>query len=95
MHKYKKAGSIIVALFCFVGVAMADDQTLDVTISVVQSPNDLPASVTKTIELPPAASEIARERSEKGLGTANQARESGRAFGQGIAEEAKARRGRP
>jgi hypothetical protein len=69
-----------------------------VTISVVRSPNDLPAAVTKTIELPPAAAEVARERSEKGLGTANQARELGREFGQGIAEEAKSRgrgQGRP
>lgn len=95
MHNHKITVSIVVAMFWFMGSAMADDQPLDVTISVVQSPSDLPASVTKTIELPPAASDVARERSEKGLGTANQARESGRAFGQEIAEEAKARRGRP
>lgn len=92
---YKKSGIIVVAMFSCAGVALADDQPLDVTISVVQSPNDLPAAVTKTIELPAAASDVARDRSGKGLGTANQARESGRAFGQGIAEEAKTRRGRP
>lgn len=91
---YKKLGIIIVSMFSFTGVALAD-QPLDVTISVVQSPNDLPAAVTKTIELPAAASDAARDRSGKGLGNANQARESGRAFGQGIAEEAKTRRGRP
>ncbi len=92
---YKKTGIISVAVFLFVGIALADDQPLDVTISVVQSPNDLPAAVTKTIELPAVASDVARERSGKGLDTANQAREFGRTFGQGIAEEAKARRGRP
>lgn len=92
---YKKTGIVAVAMFLFAGIAMADDKPLDVTISVVQSPNDLPAAVTKTIELPAAASDVARERSAKGLDTANQAREFGRDFGQGIAEEAKARRGRP
>jgi hypothetical protein len=70
------------------GVAVADD-TLDVTISVVGSPNDLPAAVTKTIELPAAASDMARDRAAKGLDTANQARERGREFGQSIAEDAK------
>ena len=92
---YKKSGIIAVATFLFVGIAMADDKPLDVTISVVQSPNDLPAAVTKTIELPVAASDVGRERSAKGLDTANQARELGRTFGQGIADEAKTRRGRP
>lgn len=92
---YKKAGIIATAMCLFAGIAMADDQPLDVTIRVIQSPNDLPAAVTRTIELPVAASDLARERSRKGLDTANQARESGRAFGQSIAEEARARRGRP
>jgi len=77
------------------GVAAADDKPLDVTISVVSSPEDLPDAVTRTIELPGAAAEIARERSQKGLDTANQARELGREFGQAVAEEAKTRRGRP
>jgi hypothetical protein len=92
---YKKSGMIAVAALLYVGSALAGDQPLDVTISVVQSPNDLPAAVTKTIELPVAASDVGRERSAKGLDTANQAREFGRTFGQGIADEAKARRGRP
>ncbi len=91
---FKKTGIIAAAALSFAGIAMAD-QPLDVTISVVQSPNDLPAAVTKTIELPAAASDVGRERSMKGLDTANQARESGRALGQSIADEAKARRGKP
>jgi len=73
------------------GVAAADDKPLDVTISVVSSPDDLPDAVTKTIELPGTASDVAVERSGKGLETANQARERGREFGQAVAEEAKAR----
>lgn len=92
---YVKAGIFAVATLLFAGVAMADDQPLDVTISVVQSPNDLPAAVTKTIELPVEASDVARERAAKGLDAANQAREFGRTLGQGIADEAKTRRGRP
>lgn len=92
---YKKTGIIAVAVFLFAGAAMADERPLDVTISVVQSPNDLPAAVTKTIELPATASDVARERSGKGLDTANQARQHGRAFGQEIAEAAKARKGKP
>ncbi len=92
---YKKTGIAAVAVFLFVGIAMADDKLLDVTISVVQSPNDLPAAVTRTLELPAAASAAARERSAKGQDAANQARESGRTFGQGIAEKAKARKGKP
>jgi len=91
----KKAGIAVVAMFLLTGVAVADDQLLDVTISVVQSPNDLPAAVTRTIELPAAASDVARERSAKGLDTANQAREMGRTFGQGIAADAKGRKGKP
>jgi len=77
------------------GVAAADDKPLDVTISVVSSPEDLPDAVTKKIELPGSAAGVAVERSEKGLDTANQARQHGREFGQAVAEEAKARRGRP
>ena len=89
-----KAGIFAVATLLFAGVAMAD-QPLDVTISVVQSPNDLPAAVTKTIELPVEASDVARERAAKGMDAANQAREFGRTLGQSIADEAKTRRGRP
>lgn len=92
---YKKTGIIAVATLLFAGVAMTDERPLDVTISVVQSPNDLPAAVTRTLELPAAASAAARERSAKGQDAANQARESGRTFGQGIAEKAKARKGKP
>lgn len=88
----------ILATAFFAGLAMADDQPLDVTIRVVESPADLPAAVTKTIELPPTASERARERSQHGLERANEARALGREAGQSIAEEAKSKgkgRGQP
>lgn len=80
------------------GLAVADDKPLDVTITVVESPADLPAAVTKTIELPAAAADQARERSQPGLERANEARSMGREFGQSIAEEAKSKgqgKGRP
>lgn len=90
----RKFGLIVPLLLLSGGVAFAD-QPLDVTIRVVNSPADLPAAVTKTIELPAAAADVARDHAAKGLGTANQAREQGRDFGQAVAEEAKNRRGRP
>lgn len=78
------------------GFAMADDQPLDVTIRVVESPADLPAAVTKTIELPPAAADRAREAAQHGLDTANQARSLGSELGHDIADEAKTKgKGRP
>jgi hypothetical protein len=82
---------LLLAAICLVGGVMADDKPLDVTITVVESPGDLPATVTRTIELPPAASDRARERAQHGLETANEARALGREFGQSIAEEAKSK----
>jgi len=83
-------------LICLLGMfatpaAMAAGGALDVTITVVDSSADLPAAVTNKIELPAAASSVARERSENGMKTANDARERGRDFGREIAEEAKMR----
>lgn len=89
----RKARLFLVTALLFAGVAMADDKPLDVTITVVNSPNDLPAAVTKTIELPPAAADHARERAVNGLDSANQARELREGFGQDIADEAKTKGG--
>lgn len=91
----RKSGLVVAVLLLLPAGAALADQPLDVTIRVVSSPADLPAAVTKTIELPAAASDVARDRAAKGLDTANQARELGREFGQAIADEAKSRRGRP
>ena len=85
---------LILAAALFTGataMTAADDKLLDVTIRIVESPADLPSAVTKTIELPPAAAERARERSQPGLERANEARKLGRETGQSIAEEAKTR----
>jgi hypothetical protein len=69
-----KFGLILAALFFSGDQAIADDRTLDVTIKVVESPADLPSAVTKTIKLPPAAAQKAREQSSStgpGSGTAS------------------------
>ena len=86
-----RRASIFLAATLFVGVAMADDKPLDVTITVVDSPADLPDAVTKTIELPPAVSGRSQraQQAPQGFDTANQARALGRGFGQSIADEAK------
>jgi len=88
---------LVLGIFFSVAV-LADNKPLDVTITVVESPADLPAAVTKTIELPPAATDRARERSLDGLNRANEVRTLHQNLGQSIAEEAKAKgrgRGRP
>jgi len=82
---------LLLAALCLVGGAMADDKPLDVTITVVESPGDLPTAVTRTIQLPPAASDRARERAQYGLKTADETRALGRESGQSIAEEAKSK----
>lgn len=67
---------LVVFLFS-AGVAMADDQTLDVTIKVVESPTDRSGAVTKNIQLPPAAVQKVRENAPAGEpGLANMSRES-------------------
>ena len=73
------------------GLAMADDQPLDVTIRVLDSPATLPGAVTKTIQLPPSVAESVKapERSERGLEIANEARSNARQAGQDVAEKAK------
>lgn len=90
---------VAAALVTGIGIAVADDQPpLDVTITVVESPADLPAAVTTTIPLPPSAAARAHERGQPGLDTADQAHTLGRTFGQNIADEAKTKskgKGRP
>lgn len=97
----RKANLFLAAAFV-AGFAMADDSALDVTITVVDSPGDLPAAVTKTIELPAAAADHAGNRAgehaQPGFDSANQARTLSHEFGQNIADEAKTKgrgRGRP
>ena len=59
------------------GTAYADDD-LDVTMRMVPTDVDLPDAVTKVITLPPPAPDNARTNAEKGLSTANDARERSR-----------------
>lgn len=62
-------------------------ETLDLTIELLPPGATLPESVTRTIELPAAVAEAARENAARGLETANAARE-GREQGLAIAEQA-------
>lgn len=71
----------------------ADDDGDDPVTMEVMGESDDPDEVFERIELPEQASAIAVERSERGLNTANTAREDGRAFGQSMAEEARERAG--
>ena len=59
------------------GAAYADDD-LDVTMRMVPPGVDLPDAVTKVITLPSSAPENGRTKAEKGLSTANDARERSR-----------------
>lgn len=98
MSKHSHKTKIRATLALLVGAvwlntAQADE--LDITMTVVDTDKSLPDAVTKVIELPPSASETGREKSAFGLERANEARSNGRAHGQSVAEEAKARRGRP
>jgi hypothetical protein len=80
------------------GVGWAQQQDLEVTISVV--PADAAAdAATKVIELPVTASPQAQESSAFGLSVANKAREMrgelGREFGFAVSDEASQGRARP
>jgi hypothetical protein len=70
------------------GDGLANDEDLEVTITVVGEDED-PQTVFEVISLPASAAPKATENSQRGLETANQARENGKAFGQAKADEAK------
>ena len=75
-------------------VAWADDLSgveMDV-IDAQGTPND---ASTKVLALPEEASDTAREHAQKGLDTANTAREDGRAFGEATSEAARDGHGKP
>lgn len=56
------------------------------------TPND---NSTKVLALPEEASDTAREHAQRGLDTANSAREDGAAFGEATAEAAREGHGKP
>jgi hypothetical protein len=72
--------------------ATADDriETLDLTMILMPEGATTPAAVTRTIELPAAAAEQARERAARGLDTANGAR-GGPLDGPAVAADARER----
>lgn len=90
--------------------APSDDETvpeeLELTMTLMPADAELPDAVTKTIELPTAASESGVAASEQGLATANgarqnrqegfdaaaDARERGQEFGEAMAEQARENR---
>lgn len=75
---------------CYTSVSLADDdgEDLDVTITVVDEDDSAETAFT-LITLPEQASATGVENSQKGIDTANLAREDGQAFGQATAEAAK------
>ena len=89
-------------LFCLIAAAAvlaapaawADDLSgveMDV-MDAKGTPND---ASTKVLALPEEASDTAREHAQKGLDTANTAREDGRAFGEATADAARDGHGKP
>lgn len=106
-------GTLSLAFLLGAGLAHAQGTDEDpgdegeLTITLIPDPEaDLPEAVTKTIELPEAASDEGRMRStdgraiaddrlelrQAGLDTAAEAREFGREFGENMAEAAKENR---
>ena len=84
----RKLKLLLVASMMTAGTALADND-LDVTIKVLESPHERPEAVTKTIQLPPSASQRAVQRSRRGLETANEARDRAHEMQNNIADEAK------
>lgn len=82
------------------------EEELELTMTLMPEGADRPDVITKSIELPPAASSRGAEASEKGRETANgarqnrqagfdtasEARERGREFGEAMAEQARENR---
>jgi len=89
-------------LFCLITAAAAlatpvawADELSGVEMDVMDAqgtPND---ASTKVLALPDEASDTAREHAQRGLDTANSAREDGTAFGEGAAEAARDGHGKP
>jgi len=80
---------VLAALAAVPAVYASDDDMSGMEMDVVDShgtPND---ASTKTLTLPDAASDTAREHAQHGLDTANQAREGDHEFGSDTAEAAR------
>lgn len=77
--------TLIFSLFAWPAMAQEDD--LDVTLSVVEDEGEAEEQLVNDIELPADADEQAQENAAFGLDTANQARQQGREFGEERAEQ--------
>lgn len=84
-----------VAAFAPCAALAQDDGLDDVEMDVLDAngtPND---ASTKVLALPDEASDTARDHAQRGLDTANSAREDGAAFGEATAEAAREGHGKP
>lgn len=87
-----RALAVVAGFSISLGAAAADD--LDVTMRMVLDDAELTDSVVREIELPLATpSELQRNKAASGLDTAEDARDSGREFGQSVAEDARSAKG--
>jgi hypothetical protein len=94
MRKFLLVLIAAAALLAAPVAAWADDLSgveMDV-MDAKGTPND---ASTKVLALPEEASDTAREHAQKGMDTANSAREDGAAFGEGTAEAARDGHGKP
>jgi hypothetical protein len=95
MRKYHVVLMAAAAMLAAPMAYAADDELDDVEMDVVEAdgtPND---ASTKVLALPESASDTAREHAQRGLDTANSAREDGAAFGEATAEAAREGHGKP
>ena len=96
MNHKSAALALAIGVFLLVTSTGTQADELDVTMQVVNSPDDLPEAVTRTLSLPHTGkrkSGVAEERSTFGLETANEARnkarKKGKEHGRSVAEQAK------
>jgi hypothetical protein len=85
----------LAALAAPAAYAQADDDLDGVEMDVMDATGIPNANSTRILALPDETSETAREHAQKGLDTANSAREAGAAFGQATAEAAREGHGPP
>lgn len=72
-----------------VPAAYADDELEGLEMDVMDADAKPNEASTRVLALPDEASDAAREHAQRGLDTANSAREDGAAFGEGMADAAR------
>jgi len=96
----RKLHVALIAATALLAAPMAQAQTQDddlegVEMDVMDADGTPNAASTKVLALPASASDKAREHAQKGLDTANSARDDGRAFGEATSEAAREGHGKP